>query len=383
MKNVCRLLTSTLACVGLLYSNISTAQTETEGNITSGGLNRHFLLYIPEVYNANEAVPLVINLHGYTSNSLEQKLYTQFMPIADSANFILVYPDGTLDSGGTTFWNSFGLDGGVDDVAFISDLIDYLQTQYNIDSNCIYATGMSNGGYMSYELACQLSDRIAAIASVTGSMTSLQTGGCNQTHPTPVMQIHGTIDGTVPYEGNFGSLAIESLVDFWVQFNQCDTPPVLEQVPNLSTTDNCTAEHYIYSNGLSNSSVEFYKIIGGDHSWPGAPININTTNQDFNASAEIWRFFSQYKLNELQLGVPSINPELGVKIFPNPSQGSFVVSSNNQSVDRIELFDSMGKLLLQVEKPGNNFTVNNQLPGCYVIKVSAGQSTRILRLIIE
>jgi polyhydroxybutyrate depolymerase len=382
MKNVYLFTISALTCIGLLYSNATAAQLEAEGNITSGGLTRHFLIYVPQVYNADEAVPLVINLHGYTSNSLEQKLYTQFMPIADSANFILVYPDGTLDSGGTTYWNSFGLDGGVDDVGFINDLIDYLQSQYNIDSNCIYATGMSNGGYMSYELACQLSNRVAAIASVTGSMTSLQTGDCNQVHPTPVMQIHGTADGTVPYDGNFGSISIESLVDFWVQFNQCDASPVFEALPNANTSDNCTAEHYIYANGLANSSVEFYKIIGGDHSWPGAPININTTNQDFNASAEIWRFFSQYKLDELQVGVPAIQTEAVVKVFPNPSQGSFVVN-NNQLLDRMELYDAMGRLLLQVEKPDNNYELKDLLSGCYVLKVMAGQKIKTLRLIVE
>ena len=145
------------------------AQSNLSGTILSGGLTREYLLYVPAVYTGATAVPLIINLHGYTSSNVAQEFYGDFRPIADTANFLIVHPNGTIDDQGNRFWNTFGGNSTVDDVGFIAQLIDSLRAVYNIDPNRIYATGMSNGGFMSYQLACDLNNRIAAIASVTGS----------------------------------------------------------------------------------------------------------------------------------------------------------------------------------------------------------------------
>jgi len=142
------------------------------GSIEHNGMDRSYILYVPESYDGTKAVPLVLNFHGYTSNAKDQMNYGDFRPLADKEGFIVVHPQGTLLDG-KTHWNVGGwtLASKVDDVAFTEALLDHLSSEYKIDAKRVYSTGMSNGGYMSFLLACQLSNRIAAVASVTGSMT--------------------------------------------------------------------------------------------------------------------------------------------------------------------------------------------------------------------
>ncbi len=331
----------------LLFANVLSAQITVLGSIQSGGLTRDYRLYRPAAYTGNTPVPLVINMHGYTSNNLEQEFYGDFRAIADTANFLVVHPNGTLDNQGNRFWNTFGTGATVDDVGFISDLIDALQATYNIDPQRIYSTGMSNGGFMSYTLACELNDRIAAIASVTGSMIGPNLAACNPQRPVPVMEIHGTADNTVPYNGSVlsGFVAIPTLVNAWVGFNNCDPTPILTNIPNINTSDGCTAEHYLYSNGDAGSTVEHYKIIGGGHTWPGAAFVIGVTNQDFRASREIWRFFSQYRLDELTDVAAPATAAAEWTAYPNPADDYLLLrSAGQQTAQRIQVWDAAGKL---------------------------------------
>ena len=278
----------------------STSQEAIQGTIIHNDIERSYILYIPQSYNNQEDVPLVINLHGYTSNAGEQMIYSNFFALADTENFLIVHPMGTVNEFGEPFWNSFGAE-GVDDIGFLSSLIDYLGSEYNINMDKVYSTGMSNGGFMSYTLACELSDKIAAIASVTGSMFNNQNLLCNCNHPMPVMQIHGTLDFVVPYNGNIEIESVDNVISYWVSFNQCDETPIYNDVPDINLIDLCQAEHYVYENGINGSTVELYKVIGGGHTWPGAgiPIAGSNTNQDFNATEKIWDFFSKYDLNGL------------------------------------------------------------------------------------
>ena len=134
----------------------------------------------------------------------------------------MVHPEGTVYQGGT-HWNVGGFVGGstIDDVGFTEALLDTLINQYNINQARIYSTGMSNGGYMSLHLACFLSSRITAVASVTGSMTPYTYSMCNPLHPTPVLQVHGTSDPTVPYNGDTWTKSIDEVVTYWAGHNQC------------------------------------------------------------------------------------------------------------------------------------------------------------------
>lgn len=370
----------------LLVSGALFAQTTINSTIQSGGLTRDYRLYVPAIYNGSTLVPLVLNLHGYTSNNQQQEFYGDFRPIADTANFLVVHPNGTMDPNGNRFWNTFNSGSAVDDVAFLSALIDTLQATYNIDPNRIYSTGMSNGGFMSYTLACELNDRIAAIASVTGSMTAANLAACQPARPVPVMEIHGTADNVVPYNGANTLVSIPTLVAAWVAFNHTNPTPVVTPVPNTSTTDGATAEHYLYGGGDNGSTVEHYKIIGGGHTWPGA-FPIGVTNQDFSASREIWRFFSQYRLDELTAaGEPVINVAHW-SASPNPF-GSYLVLQTNTpgaTAEWVQVYDAAGRLVQSIEPGVGEQTVRlaatDWANGLYVVVITAKGKTERVRVI--
>ncbi len=300
------------------------AQTTILDSIWSGGQYRYYTLYVPAAYDGSEAVPVVYNLHGYSSSAFQQIFYGEFRPIADTANFLIILPDGTTDFIGFQFWNTFAPFGtGVDDVAFLSDLLDTVIAAYNVDEQRIYSTGMSNGGFMSYELACQLSNRITAIASVTGSIDVDHFDFCSPEHLTPVMEIHGTNDMTVPYDGNAEFLPIQDILDYWVAFNGCDPTPVITPIEDIAPGDGSTAEHWIYSGAANGVTVEHFRIINGGHTWPGTIFLLpssGSTNKDINASAEIWKFFSRYSLDQ----VTGISAEPAVtqpiRVYPNPAK---------------------------------------------------------------
>jgi polyhydroxybutyrate depolymerase len=332
-------------------------------------------------------VPLLFNLHGYGSNAFQQEAYGDFRPIADTANFILVHPDGTTDMTGTPFWNAFGSPTEtVDDIGFLSALIDTLADDYNIDLNRVYSTGMSNGGFMSYTLACQLSERIAAIASVTGTMVTPNLNACNCQHPMPVMQIHGTADPTVPYNGNpQGFVAVEDLVDYWADFNNCNPTATEIAVPDVNMTDACTADQFIYAGGTNGASVELFRVNGGAHTWPGAnpffTASLGVTNQDFSASVEIWRFFSQYTLDQLVSVQNELEREEVFTVFPNPSEGQVSLKFENSISAQIQVFDAVGKLVWN--QMSQSRTVNLELPeaGIYFLTVETEEGIFTEKLI--
>ena len=347
-------------------------------SIYSNGIYRTYRLYRPNLYTGTTAVPLVLNLHGYTSNSLQQQVYGNFMPISDTANFLIVHPQGTKDGSNQPYWNAGISTIGANDLLFLSQLIDSLKTAYNIDANCIYSTGMSNGGFMSNYLACNLSTKIAAIAGVTGTIfTNLYTS-CNPGRPVPVMHIHGTADPTVPYAGNSTMIAPDTLVKMWRIKNNCNPTPTFSNVPNINLSDGCTADHYIYSGGTNNSSVEFYRINGGGHTWPGAAFITGVTNQDFNASVQIWRFFRKYKLNTLT-SLNESDPLLNaITIYPNPSANFITIETINETVTTIT--DLSGKICTE-PSPNKRIYISNLNTGLYFVTIKTNEGTVIKKLV--
>jgi polyhydroxybutyrate depolymerase len=345
------------------------AQTTFIDSIFVGGQYRSYRLYVPAIYTGASARPLILNLHGYTSNAQQQQLYSNFMPIADTANFLMVFPNGTFSSG-QRFWNAGLSSALVNDIAFLSALIDSLDLTYNINLNRVYSTGMSNGGYMSHTLACELSNRITAIASVTGSIFNTQYGSnCHPMRPVPVMQIHGTNDPTVPYIGSSTSMPIDSVVKYWVTKNNCNPVATFSNVPNTSSTDGCTAEHYRYLNGTSGSSVELYKIIGGTHTWPGFPFGGLGTNLDINASKEIWRFFNKYSLSALTTVDENEQLKNILKVYPNPVSSVLNFNLENESSVSIIISDVLGKVVLAEASQTNSISVANLTSGIYFLSV--------------
>jgi polyhydroxybutyrate depolymerase len=256
-------------------------------------MNREYTLHIPPTINSNEAIPLVLCFHGYTSSATTIMSYSKFNELADLENFIVVYPQGSLFEE-DTHWNVGGwtLGSTTDDLGFINHLLDELISIYHIDQQRIYSTGMSNGGYMSFSLACQLSERIAAIASITGSMTPQIYNSCQPQHAMPVLQIHGNEDSVVPYEGNRSwTRSIDDVLGYWNQLNQNTAPPQVTMIEDTNFFDGSTVEHYLYSNEMQRINVEHYKVLGGGHDWPGA-----WGNKDIEATQLIWEFFQQYNI---------------------------------------------------------------------------------------
>lgn len=326
---------------------LSQSQQTLNGSILHDGMQRDYIIYIPANYSGNIPASLLLNFHGYGSNASEQMLYGNFRPIADTAGFLIVHPEGTLFNG-TSHWNVGGWTVGstVDDVGFTDALIDSLLALYNIDENRIYATGMSNGGFMSFLLACQLSPRIAAIASVTGSMTPETFINSNPQHSMPILQMHGTSDAVVPYNGASFSKSIVEVIDYWTEFNSCNSVPEIVELPDLNPNDGSTVEHYIYNGGENGVAVEHYKIIGGGHAWPGSTINLPGTNYDINASAEIWKFFSKYDIDGLiqTTGIEESECE-NLSIYPNPTKSFINVEMDLSAEVDYKLISSQGRIM--------------------------------------
>ena len=373
-----------LALILISFSCFS--QQTINGTIVHDGIVRSYKLYIPSIYSGNTVVPLLFNFHGYTSTSNEQMFYGDFRNIADTANFLVVHPQGTLDNTNTTHFNVGWGGSTVDDVGFTEALIDSLSAAYSIDQNRIYAVGMSNGGFMSFQLACDLSAKIAAIGSVTGSMTPSTLVNCNASHPMPIIQIHGTTDATVPYNGSAGwTASITNVLNHWATFNNCSPVPTVVNVPNTNTIDGSTVEKYTYENGDNCSEVVHFKVTNGQHTWPGSIFNFAGTNYDINASVEIWNFLSRYDI----FGLISCNPanideQFGIvdfQIFPIPCSESIHVDLKIAESSLYEIYSLYGQLLKSgsISLNSNEIDLSDFQPQGYLLKIG-GRYQRFIKL---
>lgn len=371
-----------IATILLFHSHIFGQQTVNK-SFVHDGITRTYSVYIPASYSASNPVPLVLNLHGLGSNGAQQALYTNFQAIADTANFILVHPNGTVNQlTGQTFWNIgiFGVT--VDDVGFLSNLVDTISANYSILQDRIYSTGMSNGGYMSYALACQ-TNKFRAIGSVTGGMTTYMYSNCTGGNAIPIIQIHGTEDQTVPYDGNSTSKSIEDVVALWVNKNNCNSTPIVTQIPNTNTSDGATAEQFLYTNGTNNHTVELFKVTGGGHTWPGAMHlpGMGNTCQDFSATKEIWRFFSQYNSNQ-PVSIEQLETE-NFDIYPNPTTG-IVHINHKEAIEQISLFDNAGRFLRTLTPTGNSTVDMSALKaGIYFMEITSKLNKKTIRITLQ
>ena len=265
---------------------ITGLQTKT---LTHDNVNRNYLVYIPDSYDSEIDYPLMFVFHGFGGIATQFINNADMRDLAESNNFIVVYPQG-LDLGGTgSHWNcsnpSADNKSDVDDIGFIEKLIDQLILDYPvIDSKRIYAAGYSNGGFMSYYLACN-SKKFAAIGSVAGTMLDDSYQSCNANFPTAMINIHGTNDFDVPYDGNTYYPSIPEVVDWWKNFN--NTPN-----EDLLTNQDGSIEQYKYYNDAGDIYVEHIKIIGGEHYWDD---KLNYDGK--NTSALIWDFVSSYNID--------------------------------------------------------------------------------------
>lgn len=260
--------------------------------LTHDGLLREYIIHIPPSYDGKTEFPVVLNFHGFGGIASEFMAYTSMQAVADANNFILVYPQGAILDG-YPHWNA-GLESSenksnIDDFGFIETLLTELSSNYTINNKRVYACGFSNGAFFSYSLACFHSDLIAAVGSVSGTMLEETYTSCSPNHPTAMINIHGTNDNIVPYNGSTGLKPINEVINYWINFNKTST----DTIESINDGDK-TIEHYSYLGGEKNTSVDHYKVIGGDHVW----FDINYKGA--NTSELLWNFFSQYDINGLR-----------------------------------------------------------------------------------
>lgn len=265
--------------------------------LTSGGIQRSYLLHVPVGYDSRTKTPLVLSIHGYRWDAEKQESHFGQDAQADQQHFLVVYPQGTNNSRGEPGWATYGkTDPTVNDVLFFSDLLTSLQQQVCVDPQRIYAMGVSNGGGMTNLLACQMSERIAAFVLVAAAIYPIP-GGCHPTRPLPYLEFHGTSDPVVHYDGGkvLGFAPIMQTMQDWAARDGCSSPPTIF-FQQADTTG------FKWNNCQAGVVVEHYRIEGGGHTWPGMQpppppdAQLGATTQTVSATALSWEFFQDYHL---------------------------------------------------------------------------------------
>ena len=266
----------------------------TNGSVVSGGVKRNYLLYVPKGYDRSQPTALVISLHPAASWPAAEMAISRWNGVADEHGFLVVYPSG---SDTPRVW-PMGRTSLAADVQYISDLIDKLASEYNLDRARIYADGISNGGGMAFALACKLGDRIAAIGAVASAQT-LPWEWCGDGRPVPAMVFHGSADPVVPYKGGTSAISPRPFPGMrdWIarvaRRNGCaadaSETPVATSVRRLS-----------YGNCAQGADVILYTIDGGGHTWPGGmPLPewiCGRTTREISATRLLWQFYSEHPL---------------------------------------------------------------------------------------
>lgn len=255
------------------------------------GQTRQYLLFVPESYDSTQAMPLVIVFSGGTQTANDIALMSEWYLLGEEEGFITAYPESRGD-----WWN----DGvvtiprtvEVNDVAFTQALIDDITQKWCVDRDHIFASGGSNGAFMSARLACELSNQIAAVGAVAGGQFPLR-DSCEPERPVPIIVFYGTEDVLVPYEGGdsefladigFADLpSVEEGMEAWAELNGCELELDEETI---------TSEVTLLSYRNCDADVALYLVDGGGHAWPGSSVEGDgITNQDIDATALMWAFF--------------------------------------------------------------------------------------------
>ena len=235
---------------------------------------RPYSEFVPSSYSSKSPAPLVVLLHGYGSSGKQQETYMNFSAVAEQRGFILAYPDGTVDATGKQFWNAtevccnFFMD--VDDDAYLISMLNEMESKYSIDRKRIYFVGHSNGGFMSYRMACKHSDRIAAIASLAGA-TFLNSSDCAAKDPVSVLQVHGTSDTTILYNG--GAIlgrqypSATASATQWATFDQCsnNAVPRADKLDLVTTIAGSETSITSWNNCRNGTEVELWTLDQGGH----------------------------------------------------------------------------------------------------------------------
>ena len=282
------------------------AYGDSYGTLDDQGQLRTYYLYTPKSYHPDHPMPVVLVLHGHGGSGHSIAEVTRFNDLADKNGFIAVYPDAIdLDSDKNQHnWHlrrNSAKKAEVDDVSFISALIDHLQQKRKIDNRKIYVAGFSKGAILAQDLACELPDKIAAFASVAGSIPTWLRPKCQPQRPISMLMINGTNDQEVHYQGDPKDLSIPETVKFWQTKNQCAALSDVQSVPHPNSGKGFKVNISRSSGCRDGSEVTLAAIVNGGHLWPGgvsqdAAVNQFNAKLGFNASQTIWDFFQRHSL---------------------------------------------------------------------------------------
>lgn len=276
-------------------------------NLEFNGVNRTYSVHAPPQYDSKKPTPVVLIYHGALTNRDMMSSFTGLNKKADEAGFLAVYPNGNGNGKLMFVWNAAGLRNKAlnekyDDVAFTSRVLDDLETVARVDAKRVYATGLSNGGMMCYRLAAEMSDRIAAIAPVAGTMAIAE---AKPHRPVPVLHFHGTDDKLVPYTGAderakliFPFKSVDETMCIWAKIDGCPETPVAIDLPDRAD-DGTTVERRTWGPGTDGAEVILYIVAGGGHTWPGRerPIKfLGKSTRDISANDLIWEFFEKHPM---------------------------------------------------------------------------------------
>jgi len=359
----------------------SSAQGYISGTIENDGLTREYSIYVPASYDGTTNFPLLFNLHGGGGTNSVWQAASDMRPIADTADFILVYPQARPDpSDGNSFNWIPKVPGTFDDVPFFSSLIDTIASNYQIDQNRIYACGYSLGGDMTFELGCKLNNRIAAIAPVARTMQANPNSFCSPVHPTGVLTILGTDDLTSPYNGIvFGGIeyyiSAAATHSYWATYNLCNPVAIMSTVSS-------SVERYTWSNASGCAYVEELKVIGGGHDWPGS-----FGNMTIDANSEIWQFVSRYDINgiigecTLPTAINDMNSSpVHFNVFPNPFDNQITIETDFSSVKEFTIYNLLGEIMMtgQLNSDVNSINLSSLAPNVYILNIE-NQSIKLIK----
>jgi polyhydroxybutyrate depolymerase len=304
-------------------------------------------------------------------------------PKADSAGFIVVYPEGTVINNNRT-WNA-GLCcppvmyNNIDDVEFVDHLIDTLKQDYSIDSTRIYASGSSNGAMLCFRLACELSHKIAAIATISAAHEFFP---CNPVNKVPIINFHSLVDSAVLYNGGVGIgpsgvcfISQDSTIRIWRDLNNCFSTDTIVNGGN-------TGYSFIKVHNCScNAVFDHYVTSDGGHSWPGGNPNNNPVSYQISATYLLWEFFKNYTLGCLTGVHDHQNPKQGLKVYPNPIRENLIITNLNTEV-KYAVMNTPGGLVCSGTTKGV-IDLHALLPGVYILHLTKDSSSSTFKIVKE
>ncbi|MCT2562125.1 T9SS type A sorting domain-containing protein [Chryseobacterium herbae] len=370
-----------LFLVLFLSANLYSQQWQTATLQHSSGL-REYSIYVPSNYNPQNPASLVLTLHGLGDNMTNFR-NIGFDVLAETNNIIVVCPQAIADPFAGTSWNSgaglslYTPNANVDDIGFLSSLIDKVKQNYSINPNKVFACGFSMGGFMTERLALVLNDKIKVFASVAGTFGNaiLPVAAGTPGRPVSIAHFHGTADNTIGYTTNNYGSSVDTMISYWKTNNQSVSTPVHTLLPDTAN-DGYSVDHYKYTSTVNNSVIELFKVNNAGHTWL-------SSQNDISYTQKIWEFFTR---NSSTLSINETSASVDFSMAPNPATDyvEFNFSSNNPnfgSATEIIINDLTGKTVLsKTFKPVDrkyrlNLRENALTSGVYLVTVKTGNGT--------